>query len=132
MLKPGSHWMLAFVVKILGWMVVLNLIVLLILWVLKVLNLFTLILLYEALFILIVGVFQILGTHIYRRNSIPYHRGVFGWVGSRIGWFDYKRFAKLKPEERQRYRKEGIIMVIIGLVLLIGTIIAHFYILTYS
>lgn len=125
--KPSSHRMLPFVVKILGWIVVLNLIVLPVLWILKILNLFTLLLIYEALFILIIGVLLILGTYIYRKDSIPCR-----WGGSRTGWFDYKRFAKLKPEERQRYRQEGKIMIIIGLVLLFGTIIAHFYVFGYS
>lgn len=124
--KLSFHWMLVFIMKILGCIVVLNLIVSPVLWVLKILNLFTLILIYEALFILIIGVFQILGSYIYRKNSIPYR------MGFRTGWFDFKKFAKLKPTERQRYRQEGIIMVIIGLVLLFGTIIAHFYILNYS
>lgn len=124
--KPSFHWMLVFVMKILGLIVVLNLMILPVLWVLKILNLFTLILIYEALFILTIGAFQILGSYIYRKNSIPYR------LGFRTGWFDFKKFAKLKPTERQRYRQEGIIMVIIGLVLLFGTIIAHFYILNYS
>jgi len=117
--------MLAFVMKLLGFILVLNLIVLPILWALKVLHLFTVILIYEALFIVVIGVFQILGSYIYREDSIPY-RG-----GFRTGWLDYRKFAKLKPEERQRYRQEGRIMIIVGLVLLFGILIAHFYILSY-
>lgn len=117
------HWMLQFAMKIFGWIILLNLVVLPILWGLKILRLFTVILMYEAIFILIVGVFQILGSCIYREDSIPYR------MGFRTGWFDFEKFSKLKPEERQRYRQEGIIMVIIGLVLFFGTLIAHFYIL---
>jgi uncharacterized membrane protein HdeD (DUF308 family) len=51
-------------------------------------------------------------------------------MGARTGWFNFEKFAKLKPEERQKYRVEGIIMIVIGLFLLFGTIIAHFCILT--
>ena len=120
--KRNVHWMLAFVVKILGYIIILNLVILPILWILKILYLSTLILMYEALFTLIIGVFQILGTFIYRENSIPYR------LGFRTGWWDFRKFAKLKPEERQRYRQEGIIMVIIGFLLLAATIITHFFI----
>ena len=124
--KASFHWVLAFVMKISGWIVVLNLIILPILWVLKILRLFTLILIYEALFISILGVCQILGSYIYRKNSIPYR------IGFRTGWFDFKKFSKLKPKERQRYRQEGIIMVMIGLVFLFGIIVAHFCVRAYS
>ena len=123
--RPSYHWMLQFTMKIFGWIILLNFAVLPILWALQILHLFTLILMYEVIFILIIGVFQILGSCIYREDSIPYR------MGFRTGWFDFKKFSKLKPEERQRYRQEGIIMVIIGLVLFLGTVIAHFYILLY-
>lgn len=109
-----------FVMKISGYIIAFNLIILLILWIFKILDLFTPILIYEALFILILGVFQILGSYIYRKNSIPY------WGGFRTGWFDFGKFAKLKPEERQRYRQEGTIMVVIGLALCVAAIIVHF------
>lgn len=112
--------------KILGWIAALNLIVLPVLWILKILNLLTLILIYEALLILILGAFQILSSYIYRKDSIPYR------MGFRTGWFDFQKFAKLKPEERQRYRQEGIIMVIISIALLFGILISNLYTLTYS
>jgi len=115
--------MLAFVIKIIGLLVVVNLIVLPILWILKILHMFTLVLMYESLFILFIGVFQILSSYIYKENSIPY-RG-----GFRTGWVDFKKFARLKPEERRRYRQEGIIMAIVGLLFLLGIITTHFYIL---
>jgi len=115
----NAHWV-SFVAKILGLIAVLSLIALCILWVFRTLYLFTLILTYEALFILIAGVFQILGSYIYREDSIPYSRGF------RTGWIDFRKFAKLKPKERQRYRQEGTIMVIIGLILCATTIIVHF------
>jgi len=69
--KPDFHWVLRFAGKILGWLMVLNLTVLPLLWFLKILNLFTLILVYEALLISIIGILQILSSYIYRKNSIP-------------------------------------------------------------
>lgn len=119
--KPSFHHMSAFVMRILRWILVLNLAVLSILWVLEILSLFVFILMYEALLISILGIFQILATHIYKKNSLPYR------TGFRTGWVDFKKFAKLKPEERKRYRQEGIIMIIVGLLLLCGSIVVHFY-----
>jgi len=112
--------MIVFVMKILGYILALNSAILFIVWILKALDLFTAILIYEALFVLILGVLQILSSYIYREDNIPYR-----W-GSRTGWFDFRRFAKLKPEERQRYRREGTIMVIIGIILCVATIIVRF------
>ncbi len=120
------QWMLKFVLKILICITVFNLAVLPILWVLEILYVFTIILVYEALFTLIIGVFQILTSYIYRENSIPFRRGF------RTGWFDFKKFAKLKSEERKRYRQEGIILVIVGLVFLFGIVFVHLYSLFYS
>jgi hypothetical protein len=122
-----SHlWMLGLVLRILGLLVVLNLMVLLILWLLKILYLFAVVLAYEGFFVAFLGVLQILGSYIYREDSIPY-RG-----GFRTGWFDFRKFAKSKPEERKRFRQEGIIMIVIGLTLLVGLAIVHFYFLAYS
>lgn len=121
--KPSYHLMLQFAAKIFGWIILLNLVVLPILWVFEILHLFTVILMYEATFILVLGVFQILGSCIYREDSIPYR------MGFRTGWFDFRKFSKLKSRQRQRYRQEGIIMAIIGLALFLGSVIVHFYIL---
>lgn len=126
MVGLSFHWMLAFAMKILGWIILLNLIVLPILWVFKILYIFTFVLIYEAIFIVVVGVFQILGSRIYREDSIPYRMGL------RTGWFDFKKFSKLKQKERQRYKQEGIVMLVIGVALIFGTLIAHFYVLLYS
>ena len=112
-------WMLAFVLKVIGYIVALNLIVLPILWFLEIFHLLTLILIYEALFISIIGVLQILGSYIYREDSIPYRHGF------RLGWWNYRKFAKLNPEERNRCRKEGKILVMFGLILGLTTIIIH-------
>jgi len=117
--------MLVFVLKILGYIITSNLIILPILWILKILHLFSLILIYEGFFTIFIGVLQVLGSFIYRENSIPYR------LGFRTGWFDFRKFAKLKPEERQRYRQEGIIMAMIGFIPLITAIIVHFFIFTH-
>ena len=119
--KRNFQWTLAFGIKILGYIVILNLVILPILWILEILYLSTLILVYEALFTSSIGVFQILCSFIYRENSIPYR------MGFRTGWWDYKKFAKLTPEERNRYRKEGIIMIMIGFILGLIAIIVHFF-----
>ncbi len=110
--------MLAFVLKILGYTIVLNMIILSILWTLKILHLFTLILIYEALFVSIIGVFQILCSYIYKEDRYPRHKSI-------VEWFDFRKFAKLKPEERQRYRQEGKIMIIIGLLIVVAAIIVY-------
>jgi hypothetical protein len=117
---------LRFALKILGLLVGLNLIVLLGLWVLEISFLFITVLVYEGFFVTFMGVLQILGSYIYREESIPYRRGF------RTGWFDFKKFARLKPEERERFRQEGIIMVVIGLVFFVGIVIVHFYLLASS
>lgn len=114
--------MLVFAIKILVRIAALNLAVFLILWIMRILHILALVLIYEALFIVILGICQILGSYIYRKTSIHYR---WAGMGARTGWFDFKKFAKLKPEERQKYRREGIIMIVIGLLLLFGTIIAH-------
>jgi hypothetical protein len=119
--------MVTFVLKILGYITALNLAILPILSILKVLYLFTFIFIYEALFILIIGALQILGSYTYRENK--YHLSITAkrWFDFRKYWFDIRKFAKLTTEERQRYRQEGIIMIIIGFTLLVATIIVNFY-----
>lgn len=119
--RVGLSWMPRFAIKILGLLVVSNLMVLPCLWVLRIAFWFTIVLAYEGFFVTFIGVLQILGSYIYRENSIPY-RG-----GFRTGWFDFKKFAKLKAKDRKRFRQEGAIMVVIGLVLLIGIAIIHFF-----
>lgn len=123
--KSDSSWMLAFALKILVYIGVLDLVILLVLWILGILSLLILILVYEGLFTAFLGVLQILSSFIYRENSVA-HR----WGGARTAWFDFRRFAKLKPEERQKYRQEGAIMVLVGFMLLSVSITAHFYILS--
>lgn len=124
--RVSLSWMLKFAIRILGLLLALNLLVLPILLVLGILYLFTVILVYEGILVTFLGVLQILSSYIYRENSTPY-RG-----GFRTRWFDFKKFAGLKPEERKRFRQQGIIMVVIGLMLLVGIAVAHFCILAYS
>ena len=119
-MNPSSRWILICTIKITGWVATASLTVLVVLWVLDSLHLFVLVLTYEALFTLLVGVVQILSSYIYKKDSIQY-RG-----GFRVGWFDFKKFAKLKPRERHRYRQEGVITVAIALVLLAATTIIQF------
>jgi len=111
--------MLVFVLKILGYIITSNLIILPILWILKILYLFTLILIYEGVFTAFIGILQILGSYIYKENRYPPQYAL-------TKWFDFRKFAKLKPKERQRYRQEGKIMMVIGLILCVATIIIQF------
>jgi len=111
--------------KAIGCIVASNAIILTILLFLGALYLLTLILIYEALFATVLGLFQILGSYVYRADSIPYR------FGFRTGWWDFRKFAELKPEERNRCRKEGVILIMIGLVLGFMSVIAHFSFFTY-
>lgn len=123
--KRNFQWVLAFGIKILGYIVILNLVISPILWILEILYLSTLILVYEALFTSSIGIFEILCSFIHRENSISYR------MGFRTGWWDFKKFAKLTPEERNRHRKEGTIMIMIGFLLGLTAIIVHFSLFTH-
>lgn len=118
--KTSFRWLLAFAIKILGYLTAINLMILPILWILKILYLFTPILIYEGFFTTFVGILQILGSYIYREKGTTYR------LGFRTGWFNFKKFAELKPEERKRYTQEGKTMIMIGLILMVATIIVHF------
>jgi len=91
--------MLVFATKILARIATLNFAVFLILWIIRILYILALVLIYEALFIVILGICQILGSYIYRKTSIHYR---WAGMGARTGWFNFEKFAKLKPEERQK------------------------------
>lgn len=78
-----------------------------------------LILAYEALLILGYGVIQFLSSRIYKEDSVVYRHG------GRTAWWDFKRFAKLSPEERERYGQEGLILVAIGTIMMIMIIVAR-------
>ena len=78
-----------------------------------------LILAYEALLILGYGVIQFLGSRIYKEDSVVYRHG------GRTAWWDFKRFAKLSSEERDRYGQEGLVLVAIGATMMILILIAR-------
>jgi hypothetical protein len=78
---------------------------------------FSLIFVYEGFFTLAFGGLFILCTYVYREDSIPCR------YGARTGWFNFKKFSRLTSEERQRYRQEGKILMIIGLLLWLATTI---------
>jgi len=124
--RVSRPWTLWFLIKILGLLVVFNLVVLPILWGLQIPHLFVVVLTYEGLFVAFLGVLQILASYIYKedREDSTYYRREFG-----TEWFDFKKFAKSTPEERKRYRQEGIIMVIVGLGLLVGIVVLHFQVI---
>ena len=115
------HQMVKFVVKNLGYVMVANSVVLAVLWILRDLHLFTPILMYEVVFISGLGVLQILASRIHKGDGLSYR-----WGKYRAYWLDLRKFAKLKPEERSRYRQEGKVRITIGVTLLIVTIILHF------
>lgn len=107
--------MLLLVMKILGYFIVLNLIVLPILWILKIP--FTPILIYEGSFVMIIGILLFSCTFVYRKRNRYYDM--------LTGWWDLKKLASLTPEERHRYRQEGITMITIGLIIVFTTMLVH-------
>jgi hypothetical protein len=115
------HQIVKFVVENLGYVMVVNSVVLVVLWILRNLHLFTPILMYEVVFISGLGVLQILASRIHKGDGLSYR-----WGKYRAHWLDLRKFAKLKPEERSRYRQEGKVRITIGVTLLIAAIILHF------
>lgn len=115
------HQIVKFVAKNLGYIIVLNSIVLPVLWILNDLQLFIFILVYEGAFIFGLGVLQILASRIQKGDGLSYC-----WGKYRAYWLDLRKFAKLKPEERSKYRQEGKVRITIGLALPIVAIILRF------
>ena len=124
--KVSRPWMFSFLTRVLGLVMVLDLVVFFVLWVFGIADLFGVVLTYEGFFVTLLGVLQVLSSYIHREDrgeteeSVVY-RKMFSPV-----WFDFRRFAKLTPEERKRYRQEGILMVIVGLGLLVGVVVLRF------
>lgn len=118
----NNRWIVVFSAKIVAIILILNLIITPILWLSENLQYIPIILTYESLFTLILGILQILSSYIYRENSLPSR-----WGGSRTGWFNFKKFAKMEAKERKKYRQEGQILFIIGLMFLLGIITAYSY-----
>jgi hypothetical protein len=115
-----------FVMKVFGYVAVVNLFVLPILWISNILS--AIIFVYEGGFLVFVGGVQFLLSLIYyKKNNYSTIDQRYPYPGS--GWLDHRIvFKRLTPEERKRYRKEGIIMVMIGSILWSIAIIAHFFI----
>ena len=123
--ERNLHW-IRFVIKVFGYVAVVNLFVLPILWVSNILS--ALVFVYEGTVLLFVGGVQFLLSFVYyRRNCDATIDQRYPYPGS--GWFDHRiLFKRLKPEERKRYRQEGIIMIMIGFILWLTAIIVHFFI----
>ena len=115
-----------FVMKIFGYVAVVNLFLLPILWISNILS--AVIFVYEGAFLVFVGGVQfLLSCLFYKKN---YHSTIdqrHPYPGS--GWLDHRIvFKRLTPEERKRYRQEGIIMIMIGFILWLTAIIVHLFI----
>jgi len=119
--KQSRHRKVTYAIIFTVRLTVLNLAILAFLWALQNLNMLILILSYEALLILAVGAFQFLGSCIYREDSVAYQHG------ARTAWWDFKRFAKLTPEERERYRQEGLSLVAISVIMMLLILIARLW-----
>jgi hypothetical protein len=98
---------------------IINLVISAFLWALQSLSMLLVILAYEALLILGYGVIQFLGSWVYREDSVVYRHG------GRTAWWDFRRFAKLSPEERERYRQEGLILAVIGAIMMLLVLVAR-------
>jgi len=118
--------MFSFLTKVLGLVMVLDLVVFLVLWVLGIANLFAVVLTYEGFFVTLLGVLQVLASYVYRVDRGETEESVVYRSGFSPVWFDFRRFAKLTLEERKRYRQEGILMAIVGLGLLVGIVVLRF------
>ncbi len=123
--ERNVRW-IKFVMKVFGYVAVVNLFVLPILWISNILS--AVIFVYEGGFLVFVGGVQFLLSFIYYKKN--YHSTIdqrYPYPGS--GSLDHRIvFKRLTTEERKRYRQEGIIMVMIGFILWLIAIIVHFFI----
>ena len=123
--ERNVRW-IKFVIKVFAYVTVINLFVLPILWISKILS--PVIFVYEGAFLVFVGGLQFLLSFIHYKET--YHSTInqrHPYPGS--GWLDHRIvFKRLTTEERKRYRQEGIIMVMIGLILWLIAIIVRFFI----
>lgn len=122
--KRNVRW-IRFTMKVLGYVAVVNLFVLPILWISNILS--AVIFVYEGALLVFVGGVQLLLSFVYHKKN--YDSTIdqrYPYPGA--GMLDLRiLFKRLTPEERKRYRQEGIIIVVIGLVLWLTTIIIHFF-----
>ena len=123
--ERNVRW-IKFAMKVFGYVAVINLFVLPILWISNILS--AVIFVYEGAFLLFVGGVQLLLSFVYyRKNYDSTIDQRHPYPGS--AWLDHRTvFKRLTPEERKRYRQEGIILVIIGFILWLIAIIVHFFI----
>lgn len=125
--ERNVYW-IKFVMKVLGYVAIVNFVVLPFLWISNILS--AIIFVYEGLFLVFVGGVQFLLSFVYYKKN--YHSTIdqkYPYPGS--GWLNHKRvFKRLTPEERKCYREEGIIMVTIGFILWITAILLHLFIFT--
>ena len=123
--ERNVRW-IKFVIKVFAYVTVINLLVLPILWIAKILS--PVIFVYEGVFLVFVGGVQFLLSFIYyKKNCYSTIDQRYPYPGS--GWLDHRIvFKRLTTEERKRYRQEGKIMVMIGLILWLIAIIVHFFI----
>jgi len=123
--ERNVRW-IKFVIKVFGYVAVVNLFVLPILWISNILS--PVIFVYEGVFLVFVGGVQFLLSFIYYKENC--HSTInqrYPYPGS--GSLDHRIvFKRLTTEERKRYRQEGKIMVMIGLILWLIAVIVHFFI----
>jgi hypothetical protein len=124
--KVSRPWMSSFLNRVLGLVMVLDLVVFAVLWVLGIAYLFAVVLTYEGFFVTFLGVLQTLASYVYKEDRGETEERAIYRSGFSPVWFDFRRFTKLTPEERKRYRQEGILMVIVGLGLLVGVVVLRF------
>lgn len=118
----NASW-IRFVMKVAVYVVTVNLFVLPVLWILGVLS--AIILVYEGTFLMLIGGIQFFVSFLYyKENAHSTIDQKYPYPGS--GLLNHRIvFKKLKSEERKRYRQEGIIMVLIGLIVWLAAAVSH-------
>ena len=115
-LKRTPYW-LRFSAEVLVCVSAVNLSILPVLWLFNTLPTLILVIAYEGAILAIVGGIQLLLSFVhYKSNSDRTVDQRYPYPGS--GWLDHKiLFGRLNPKARKRYRQEGKIMIILGLIL---------------
>lgn len=112
-----------FVIKVLTYTALVNLVVLPILWISNTYS--ALIFVYEGAVLLFLGGVELLLSYIYyEKETSSTIDQKYPYPGPSI--LNHRQvFKRLKPEERKRYRQEGVIMVVLGLSLGLVAIVAQ-------
>ena len=123
--ERNANW-IEFVMKVFGYIAVVNLFVLPILWISNILS--AVIFVYEGAFLLFLGGAQLLlSLAYYRKNAHSTVNQRYPYPGS--AWLDHRiLFKRLTPEERKRYRQEGIVTASAGFGLWLIAIATYFLI----